>query len=79
MRLFSAVKATIVYNDSYSFEANVVCERDAGASLDMTMLPMAQSRLIVYGEIPAWLAASGEGAWRIVLECGGERLEYELQ
>lgn len=77
MRLFTSIEAKIIYNDTYSFEANVMCERDAGASMDVTMLPMAQSRLIVYGEIPAWLQGEN-GAWRIELTADGESLEYEL-
>lgn len=79
LRLFTQIEAKIVYNDSYSFDANVVCERDTGNSLDMTMLPMAQSRMIVYGEIPAWLANDEDGAWRIELISGNDSLEYELQ
>ena len=79
MRLFTQIEAKIVCNDAYSFEANVVCERDAGESLDMTMLPMAQSRLIVYGEVPAWLAQEEQSAWKIELISGSESIEYELQ
>jgi len=79
MRLFTQVDAKVVYNDGYEFEANVVCERDGGASLDMIMLPMAESRLIVYAEIPARLAAEQDASWRIVLTVDGESLEYELQ
>ncbi|MBR6767811.1 MAG: peptidoglycan-binding protein [Clostridia bacterium] len=79
MRLFTQIEARIICNDTYIFEANVVCERDAGESLDMTMLPMAQSRLIVYGEVPAWLAGEEQSAWKIELISGSESIEYELQ
>jgi len=78
MRLFSGIGATVVY-DSYSFEASVVCERDAGQALDMTMLPMAQSRLVVFSEVPAWLAREASGNWRIELTADTEKLVYELQ
>lgn len=79
IRLFTQVEASIVYNDTYSFEANVVCERDAGTSLDAAMLPMAQARMIVYGEVPAWLQTEAEGTWRIELAANTESIEYELQ
>lgn len=79
MRLFTQMDAQIVYNDQYRFEAHVLCQRDEGAALDVALLPLAQSRLIVYGEVPGWLADQADGTWRMEISSGGESLEYELQ
>lgn len=79
LSLFTELEAQVVYGDDYAFEADLVCECDNGTDLDMTMLPMAQARLIVYAEIPAWLAEEEGASWRIVFTASGENLEYELQ
>lgn len=79
LRLFTKLEARLVYADSYTYEATVACERNDGRELDMTMLPMAQSRLIVYAEIPAHLAQEEGAAWRIELSANGETLSYELK
>lgn len=79
MRLFTQLDAQIVYNDQYRFEAHILCQRDEGAALDVSLLPLAQSRMIVYGEVPGWLADQADGVWRMEIANGGESLEYELQ
>ena len=78
LKLFTGLKARVLYNGSAAYEANVVCETGNGTGLDISMLPMAQSRLVIYAEVPGWLAAE-DGAWSLELTCGGETVEYDLQ
>lgn len=79
LRMFIQMEAKVVYNDAYAYEATIVCERNDGGELDMTMLPMAESRLLVYAEIPASVAKDADASWRVELSAGSDRLEYELQ
>lgn len=79
LRLFTGVEAKVIYGGSYEYEATVLCESDEGAALDMTMLPMAQARLVVYAEVPAYLAEEEGAAWSIRLSAGDAVLEYGLQ
>lgn len=79
LSLFTEMEAQVVYGDSYAFEASIACECNEGTELDMSMLPMAQARLVVYAEVPAYLAADESASWKIVLTAGGSSLEYELQ
>lgn len=76
---FMQMEARVVYNDVYAYEATVVCERNEGQMLDTMLVPMGQSRLIVYAEIPAQLAQDADASWRIELTSGGETIHYELQ
>lgn len=79
LKLFTGLKARVIYNDSASYDATVVCESGEGTALDVSMLPMAQSRIVVYAEVPGWLASQSDASWRIELTCGGETVEYTLQ
>lgn len=79
LKLFTQLTATLTYSGGASYEATVLCERDEGSALDMTMLPMAQARLVVYAEVPGWLAAQEDAAWSLTLSLGGEEIEFELQ
>lgn len=79
LSLFTEVEAKVIYGDKYAFEADLVCECDGGTDLDMSLLPMAQARLIIYAEIPAWLAEEEGASWRVVFNADGANLEYELQ
>ena len=79
LSLFTELTAQVVYGDNYAFEADLVCECDGGSDLDMSMLPMAQARLIVYAEVPAWIAEEEGASWRIVFTAADASLEYELQ
>ena len=45
----------------------------------MTMLPMAQARLVVFAEVPGWLAQDAQAQWSLEITAGGETMEYELQ
>jgi len=79
LHLFMEMEASVVYGGAYTYEATVVCERSEGRELDSSMLPMAQSRLIVYAEVPAHLAQDADAQWHIELSAGGETLKYVLQ
>lgn len=79
LRLFTQATARVVLNGSTGYEATLLCECDDGSRLDMTMLPMAQARLVVYAETPGWLAQDESAAWSLELTIGGETIEYELQ
>ena len=79
MHLFVEMKASVVYNGQYAYQAELVCEGSEGTALDTRLLPLAQSRLLVYAEIPAALAADEGAQWSIVLEHEGESLTIELQ
>ena len=79
LHLFMEVEAKVVYGGKYEYEATIVCERNEGRELDSMLLPMAQSRMIVYAEVPAYLAQEEGADWRIELTANGETLEFELQ
>ena len=79
LKLFTQASARMVCNGAAAYEATVLCECDGGSRLDMTMLPMAQARLVVYAEVPGWLAQDESAAWSLHFTVGGETMEYELQ
>lgn len=79
MHLFVEMKASVVYNGQYTYQAELVCEGSEGTALDTRLLPLAQARLLVYAEIPAALAADENAQWSIVLEQNGESLVIDLQ
>lgn len=77
LKLFSGVEAKAVFGGKYEYEATVLCEANGGTALDMSLLPMAQARLIVYAEVPPELAK--ESGWIIRLSAGDAALEYVLE
>lgn len=79
LHLFMQVQASVICNDTYAFAAEVVCEGSEGAALDTLMLPLAQARVIVYAEVPAYLAQDPEARWTIALTADGQTLEFDLQ
>lgn len=79
LHLFMQIEAKVIYNETYAYEATLVCERDEGSELDTMLLPMAQSRLIVYAEVPASLMHDADAHWTIELTADGETLTYDLQ
>ena len=79
MHLFMQLKAEVVYNGTYAYKAELVCECSGGTQLDVRLLPLGEARLIVYAEIPAQLAADEQAQWNIVLEADGEQLVIALQ
>ena len=79
LKLFAHASAKVVYNGTAAYEAALLCECDGGTRLDMTMLPMAQARLVVFAEIPGWLAQDAQAKWSLEITVGGETMEYELQ
>ncbi len=79
LHLFMQVEASVVYNGQYAYQAELACECSEGTELDATLLPMAQSRLLVYAEIPAALALDADAQWSIRLEQNGESLVIDLK
>lgn len=79
LHLFMQMEAKVIYNDTYAYEATVVCERDDGHELDTLLLPMGFSRMIAYAEIPAGLMNDDGANWRVEFSANGETLEYTLQ
>ena len=79
LKLFTQVSAKVIYNGTAAYDATVLCECDGGTRLDMTMLPMAQARLVVFAEVPGWLAEDAQAQWSLQITIGGETMEYELQ
>ena len=73
------VEARVIYNDTYAYDAVLLCERDQGTALDTALLPLGTSRLIVYAEVPASLAEDADAAWRLEISVNDDKLEYELQ
>lgn len=79
LRLFMHMEAQVVYNDNYAYEAVILCERDQGAALDTALVPLAHARLIVYAEVPAYLAQDENAQWKLTLIAGEQSIDYELQ
>lgn len=79
LHLFMQVQAQVIYNGTHAFEAELVAEVSEGTALDTLLLPLAQARLIVYAEIPAYLAADPSAKWSVVLTADGQTLEFDLQ
>lgn len=77
MKLFTDLEAKAVFGGEYEYEATVLCETNGGTALDMSLMPMAKARLIVYAEVPAELAK--ESGWVICLTADGARVEYVLE
>ena len=42
-------------------------------------LPLAQARMLVYAEIPAYLSWDDQAEWTLKMTVKGETLEYNLQ
>lgn len=79
LKLFAHTSAKVIYNGTAAYEASLLCECDGGTRLDMTMLPMAQTRFVVFAEVPGWLAQDAQAKWSLEITAGGETMEYELQ
>ena len=79
LRLFMDLDARVIYEDGYAFEATVLCERDGRSGLDISMLPMAQAQMVLYAEIPAYLAQETNASWRIEIAAGDELITFELE
>lgn len=77
--LFMQMEAQLVYNDTYRYEAEIVCECNEGTALDTVLLPMAQARLVAYAEVPSYLAQDEQAQWCMEFTLGGETLSFDLQ
>ena len=79
LRLFIQMEAQVIYQGKYAYDATLLCERDGGSDLDMALLPLAEARLLVYAEIPAWLSQDTEAEWMLKLTIKDQSVEFELQ
>lgn len=79
LHLFMQMEAKVVCNGKYTYDAELVCEISGGKELDTRLLPMAQSRMIAYAEIPAALAEDETAQWSIVFELDGESLAVDFE
>ena len=79
LHLFMQVQASVICNDTYAFAAEMVCEGSEGTVLDTLLLPLAQARVIVYAEVPAYLAQDPDARWTIELTADGQTLTFDLQ
>ena len=69
--------ATVTYEGVYAFPCQLACERDDGAAFGDSLIPLAESRLVLYAEIPRGIAGGG-GAWTLTIAEGEARIEYPL-
>lgn len=69
--------SAVVKCGEIAFPATIVCEADAGSRFDSSLLPMAESRMFVYAEIPESIA--GEGSWAVELTAGENVLTYTVE
>lgn len=79
LRLFTDCTARVVYNGGASFDATLSCERDAQTQFDSTLIPLAQTRLVLSAEIPRALALEADAQWQIEFQVGTETLAYAIQ
>ena len=79
LRLFMDLKARVIYEDGYAFDATVVCEKDERSGLDISLLPMAQAHLLIYAQIPAHLALEENASWRIEISAGEACIKFDLE
>jgi len=79
LHLFMQLEALVIANGQTAFPAELVCQTNQGAQLDTLLLPLAQSRLIVYAEVPAYLAQDPSITWTVQLTADGHNLEFLLQ
>lgn len=78
MSLSFEASAVFTYNGKYDFAAQLFCENNAGTGFTSTLGALANSRMLVYAEIPAYLVAEG-GAWTLSINIDGVTSEYELK
>ncbi len=79
IHLFVDMEAKVVYNGRYSYQAELVTEGSDGTALDTLILPLSQSRLIAYAEVPARLAGDEDAQWQLVITHSGESLTIDLE
>ncbi|MDD2648950.1 MAG: peptidoglycan-binding protein, partial [Eubacteriales bacterium] len=76
LRLYRDLSAYFVCGD-YKFEASLVCEANGGKSLITEALPLSDTRLVIYSEIPA--PAAKLAGWKLVISYGDIEKTWELK
>lgn len=79
LQLFLQMKARVLYNGLYAYEAELAVEGCDGTQLDTRLLPLEQARLLVYAELPAQLALDEQAQWSVAFELDGESLVINLK
>ena len=70
--------AELVCNGQYVFDVIIVCEGNGGTTLETTMIPKAQSRVMVYAEVPSYLARMEDAQWTLTVKADDETVVYTL-
>ena len=71
------MSAAITYENMYTFSCSLTCERDEGSGFGESLIPLAESRLVIYAEIPKALAASA-GKWALRIGMGDDSLNWNV-
>lgn len=75
LALYFQVSGTL-RRENAAYPCVLVCEADGGSRFDTSLIPQAESRLIVYAEIPRRIAESG--GWTLELSAGDSLITYSL-
>ena len=75
--LYFQMTGVLTIGDTYQFPCTLATEGDNGSRFDNTLLPLGESRLVVYAEMPA-SALKADGAWAVKLTIGDVTLVYPL-
>ncbi len=75
LTFYRQLSATLRCGD-VSYPCVLVCETDAGARFDTFLLPLGEARMVVFAEIPARIAGTGD--WTLSLSAGGETIDYTI-
>jgi hypothetical protein len=71
------MSAAITYEGIYTFSCSLTCERDEGSGFGESLISLAESRLVIYAEIPRALAAS-TGKWTLRISVGEDSLTWDV-
>lgn len=78
LNFYWQITGKLVYDGVYEYPLTVLCERDGGLQFDTSMIPLADSRMVLYAEIPSSIAHDTEKEWKVVLNVGDAAQEYLL-
>ena len=79
LRLGVEVRAEMVCNGKYRFHAMVVCESSGATKLDSQLIPGAAADVLIYAEVPQYLAEDADAVWTLELSAGTETATYTLE
>ncbi len=79
IRFVVDMTAELVCDGLYAFDVIIVCEGNNGTTLETTMIPQAQSRVLAYAEVPEELARREGAQWTLTITAGDESVTYMLK